>query len=121
METERVKFIEHQRKKILLLDFSNSDTEQVLKIIEAAKRLIRTKPEGSLLTLTDVTNARFDDEVGKGLKEFTLHNKPFVRAAAVVGVTGLKRIIFGAVVAFSKRKLEAFDSREQAKSWLISN
>ncbi len=119
--SERVKFIEHNRKEILLLDFSNSDTDQVLKIIEQAKRVIRTKPEKSVLTLTDVTNARFNDEVGKGLKEFTLLNKPYVRAAAVVGVTGLKRIIFGAVVAFSKRRLEAFDSREQAKSWLAGN
>jgi hypothetical protein len=121
METERVKFIRHQEKEILFLDFSNSKTEEVLKIIEDAKRVISAKPENSLLTLTDVTNARFNEEVGEGMKQFTAHNKPYVKAAAVVGITGLKRIIFGAVMAFSKRNLQSFDDVEQAKHWLVNN
>jgi len=121
METERVKFIKHQTRDILFLDFSNSGADEVLKILEDAKRVIRNKPHQSLLTLTDVTNARFNEEVGEGMKQFTLHNKPYVKAGAVVGITGLKRIIFGAVMAFSKRKIEAFDDLEQAKNWLMAN
>ncbi len=121
METDRVRFIRHQQKDILLLDFSDSGADDVLKIIADAKRVIGTRPEQSLLTLTDVTNARFNDQVGEGMKELTAHNRPYVRAAAVVGVTGLKRIIFGAVMAFSKRNIQSFESREQAKSWLITN
>ena len=121
METDRVKFIKHREKEILLLDFSNSGTDEVLKIIEDAKRVISTKPENSLLTLTDVTNARFNEEVSDGMKQFSAHNKPYVKAAAVVGITGLKKIIFGAVMAFSKRNLESFDDVEQAKRWLADN
>jgi hypothetical protein len=121
LETDRVKFIKHREKEILLLDFSNSRTDEVLKIIEHAKRVISSRPENSLLTLTDVTNARFNDEVGDGMKRFSAHNKPYVKAAAVVGIAGLKKIIFGAVMAFSKRNLESFDDREQAKHWLVEN
>ncbi len=121
METDRVKFIKHEEKDILFLDFSNTRTDEVLKIIEDAKRVISTKPENSLLTLTDVTNARFNEEVGDGMKQFSAHNKPYVKAAAVVGITGLKKIIFGAVMAFSKRNLESFDDAEQAKRWLADN
>jgi hypothetical protein len=121
LETDRVKFIKHREKEILLLDFSNSRTDEVLKIIEHAKRVISSRPENSLLTLTDVTNARFNDEVGDGMKRFSVHNKPYVKAAAVVGIAGLKKIIFGAVMAFSKRNLESFDDREQAKHWLVEN
>ncbi len=120
METERVKFIKHREKDILLLDFSNAQTDEVLTIIEDAKRVISESPEQSLLTLTDVTNARFNEQVGEGMKKFTMHNKPYVKAGAVVGITGLKRIIFGAVMAFSKRKLESFEDREQAKQWLVN-
>ncbi len=103
-----------------MLDFSNSDADQVLKIIEDAKDMIVGRPHGSLLTLTDVTNARFNERVGEGLKQFTAANKPFVKAGAVVGITGLKKILFGAVVAFSQRKLETFDDREEAKRWLVA-
>jgi hypothetical protein len=87
LETDRVKFIKHLEKEILLLDFSDSGAAEVLKIIEDAKRVISTKPENSLLTLTDVTNARFNEEVGDGMKQFSAHNKPYVRAAAVAGIT----------------------------------
>lgn len=120
METTRVKFIKHHEKEILFLDFSNSQTDEILKTIEDAKRVISARPANSLLTLTDVTNARFNEQVGEGMKHFTAHNKPFVKAGAVVGITGLKRIIFGAVMAFSKRKLEPFDDIEQAKRWLVN-
>jgi len=52
------------------------------------------------------------------MKEFVIHNKPYVVASAVVGVTGLKQIIYNAVMKFSGRKLTAFDSLAEAKDWL---
>ena len=121
MGTERVRFITHREKEILFLDFSNTLPHEVLQTIEDAKRVISARPERSLLTLTDVTNARFNEAVGDGLKQFTAHNKPYVKAGAVVGVTGLKRIIFSAVIAFSRRNIETFDDIEQAKRWLADN
>lgn len=121
MDAERVKFIKHQEKEILLLDFSDSEVNEVLTLIKQAKQVIRDRPERSLLTLTDVTNARFNQEVGEEMKQFAMDNKPYVKAGAVVGITGLKRIIFGAVMAFSRRNLESFDDREQAKHWLVNN
>jgi len=121
MKTERATFIKHKEKEILFLDFSNTQPHEVLEAIEVAKPLIRSRPAGSVLTLTDVTNARFSEAVSDGLKEFTAHNKPYVKAGAVVGVTGLKRIIFTAVMTFSRRNLETFDDIEQAKHWLANN
>ena len=121
MNKDRVKFITHRGKEILFLDFSNCKADEALKVIEDAKKAVITKPKNSLLTLTDVTDARFNDAVTNGLKELTAHNKPYVKAAAVVGITGLKKILFSAVMAFSKRNIESFSDVEQAKSWLASN
>ena len=118
---DKVRFIQHEGKKILHLDFSRSRAEDVLVTISTAKKVIAMQPERSLLTLTDVTDARFNDAVAQELKAFTAHNRPYVRAAAVVGVTGLKRIIFEAVIAFSGRKLSTFDNLEKAKQWLTEN
>jgi hypothetical protein len=64
---------------------------------------------------------RFDDRVTQQMKEFTTHNKPYVRAAAVVGVEGVKKIILNAVMLFSKRKFHTFDSIDSAKAWLVAN
>jgi len=117
----RVELIKHNGKELLFLDFSNCKPGDVFLIIDEAKKTIRTLPENSVLTLTDVTNMRFDDRVTQQMKEFTIHNKPYVRAAAVVGVEGVKKIILNAVMLFSKRKFHTFDSIESAKNWLVAN
>ncbi len=116
---QRIQFITHKGKEILQLNFTDCRIDDALLVIEAAKKVIRTAPKGSLLTLTDVTNMRFDENVTAQMKAFTAHNKPFVRAAAVVGITGVKRIIFEAVILFSQRALQACDTLEEAKEWLV--
>ncbi len=118
--SERVRFIQHEGKDILLLDFSGCMADEVLVMIDKAKDVISSQPEKSLLTLADVTDARFNERVSQDMKEFTAHNKPYVKASAVVGITGLKRIIFDAVMRFSGRKISAFDNIEEAKTWLAA-
>jgi hypothetical protein len=49
-----------------------------------------------------------------------LHNKPYVLAAAVVGITSpLMKLAYNFVMAVSKRNVPIFDTREQAMEWLI--
>jgi len=118
---ERIKFIRHNGKGIIYLDYSSCDVGEMLKAIEAGRKIIALRPGNSLLTLTDVTNARFNAEVSDKMKEYAAHNKPYVKASAVVGITGLKKIILDAVMLFSKRKFHTFDTIEQAKDWLATN
>jgi hypothetical protein len=116
---ERVRFITHQWRQILLLDFSDCGVDELLKAMDSAKKLIRAEGQSSLLILTDVTAARYNLEVVEKLKEFTNGNKPYVKASAVVGLDGMKKIIYNAVTKFSGRNIPAFDDIENAKQWLI--
>jgi hypothetical protein len=118
---KRVEFIQHQWRQVLLLDFSQCSVEEALNTIEEAKKVIRSQPEKSLLILTDVTDARYNIDVVEKLKEFTKGNEPYVRASAVVGLDGIKKIIYNAVVMFSKRTFPLFENRENALDWLIDN
>ncbi len=115
---ERVNFITHKNKKILHIDFINLKPEEAAKVIDEAKAVIRTQPPNSLLTLTDSTGLRFDDALTAKMKEYAAHNQPYVRAGAAVGITGLRKIIFSAILVFSKRNLATFDDIESAKNWL---
>ena len=117
---DRIKFIHHKGTEILHLDFAGCKADEVPPLIEYAKPLIASRPHASVRVLTDVTNARFDDTVNQRLKEFTAHNKPYIKASAIVGVTGIKKILFEAIILFSQRKIHAYDSAEAAKDWLIS-
>ncbi|MCX8092898.1 MAG: hypothetical protein N3E50_01870 [Candidatus Goldbacteria bacterium] len=116
---ERVKFIEHKGKKILFVDMSELLEEDVISVIEYSKKIIRSQPEGSLLTLTDVTHARYNAKVVSIMQEYVKGNKPYVKAAAVLGVNPIKRIIFNKIMEFSQRELFAFEDKEKALEWLI--
>lgn len=118
MSATRVIFLDDGPKRILHLNFSNAKVQDVLMAIDHAMPIIASHAPESLLILTDVSDARFDTEVGNRLKEFTSHNKPYVRASAVIGVTGLKKIMFDAINRFSGRNLRAFDNKHEAISWL---
>ena len=114
-------FITHKGKKIFFIDFSDCNAEEILSRIERTRAIIQSQPEGSVLTLTYVRNARFDRKVSQSLKEYSRDNKPFVRAAAVVGLSGLMEIILHAVVIFTRRQFSIFEDIEEAKDWLAEN
>jgi hypothetical protein len=116
---KRVKYIYHNGRQILFLDFSGCNAADFLVIIKEAEQVIRAEPPDSVLTLTNVTGAKYNLEVTKALKEFTIGNKPFVIAAAVVGLDVLKKVIYNSVMHVSGRNLLAFDDIEKAKDWLV--
>ncbi len=119
--TTRVRFIEHRGVRILLIDFSGlQQTEEILREVEVAREVVAGQRPGSLRTLTHVKGARYTPPVMDALKALTVHNKPYVTAAAVVGMEGLHRVLFRAVVLFSRRNIEAFDTVEEARDWLAS-
>jgi hypothetical protein len=119
--TSRVRFIEHRGARILLIDFSGlQKTEEILREVEVAREVVAGQPPASLRTLTHVKDARYTPPVMEALKQLTVHNKPYVTAAAVVGMEGLHRVLFRAVVLFSRRNIEAFDTVEEARDWLAA-
>lgn len=120
MIRNEIQLLEIGDKKILLFDFSNCKKEDIKPIIDDAKKWFHGKQPNSVLTLTDVTNARYDTETLNHFKDFTIHNKPYVLAAAVVGITSpLMKLAYNFVMAVSKRNVPIFDTRELAIEWLV--
>jgi hypothetical protein len=116
---ERVKFIVHKWRQLLVLNFSHCTVNEATETINEARQVIRSQPQSSLIILTNVTDAKYDLAVIEQLKAFTSNNKPYVRASAVVGLDGLQKIVYTAVTLFSKRTFPVFDNIEKAKDWLI--
>ena len=118
---ERAKFIDHKGVPILYMDVSDCTVEEAHEVIRIAAPMIRSKPEKTVLTLTYTEGSRFDIGVTQALKEFTKGNEPYVKAAAVVGVKGLQKVILDAVSLFSSREFAAFDDIEEAKEYLVKH
>jgi hypothetical protein len=118
---ERTRFEDHQGKRILLLDYSAmTDPVVAMEAIRRSMAVVAAQPRDSLLVLTDVSDSRYNAAVLQGLKELAAHNAPYVRASAVVGITGLRRIAYQAIVVFSKRTIRTCDTRDEARAWLVT-
>ena len=117
---ERTRFIEHQGHRILLLDYSDIQRgDEALPAIQRSKEVVAAQPKGSLLVMTVVRNARYNSEVLAAMKDLAAHNAPYVKASALVGMGGLHRIAYQAVILFSRRTIKTFDSEDEALDWLV--
>lgn len=120
-ETQRVRFIEHRGTRVLMIDFSGLQAaDDILREMQRAREIIRSQPHNSLRTLSNVTGARYSPPVMDAMKEFTAGNKPYVRHAAVVGMERVHRVLYRAVLLFSRRSIEIFDDLNAARDWLVS-
>lgn len=118
---DRVRFITHRGKRILLNDFSGTnDSDEVLAAIERCRALVAEEPPESLLTLTFVRDAKFSPEVTDALKQLAADNKAHVKAAAVVGEGALTRMALQMVERFSGRNLAHCDTLIEGKDWLVN-
>jgi hypothetical protein len=118
---ERTRFMDHQGKRILLLDYAGIiDPGEAASAIQESIAFVARQPKASLLVMTDVRRARYNGAVLQGMKELAAHNTPYVKASAVVGITGLLRIAYTAVLVFSKRNIRQFDEPRAALDWLVT-
>ncbi len=107
-------------KNIFFIDFRGCSTAEALATIADARAKIARCPPASVLTLTDITDGAYDDHVTDALKELAKANKPFVKASAVVGVSGLRKVIYSMIMMFSKRQMSLFSDLESARRWLAT-
>jgi hypothetical protein len=115
------KFIDHQGKKILLVDFSNCPADEVEKIARAVPDYVIVNPLGSVLELTDFTAAPFDRDAIRAVKETAVFDKPFVRKSALIGTEGLPASFYDELKSYSRRELLIFTTREEALDWLAAD
>ncbi len=114
-------WIMHKSKRVLLIDFSNSGLDQIQATIALAKPLIVRESPLSVLSLVDTTDSNFDIKISKAIQDFSAHNKPYMKMTALVGVDGLQKVIYFAVLTFTKRTNIALkNNREEALDWLVS-
>ncbi|MBN2755071.1 MAG: hypothetical protein JXR81_09475 [Candidatus Goldbacteria bacterium] len=112
--------ITYKGKRIVFNDFSNSANEEILATMKEAVELIRTQPPESVYVITDTSgSSMYNKEIAAAFKEFVAGNKPFVKMSVVVGIDGIKKVLYDAVILFSRRKnLVLMNSIDEAKEFL---
>ena len=115
----RVRFIEHKGRAILLIDFSHCQGKDMLLLLEQVRADVANHEPGTVLTLADFTGAKIDKEVATRIKEVLTLDRPYVKKSAWVGTDSVPHVFYEHFKSFSRRDFPTFQTREEAMDWLV--
>jgi len=118
---DRIRFISHEGKKVLLVDFSNCSAAEVAEVCRAVPETVTTLPRNSVLILSDFTGATLDKEAIQAMKESAVFDKPHVKKSAWMGAENFPHAFAESLRSFSRREFPAFKTREEALAWLTKD
>lgn len=116
---DRIHFIEHQGKQILLLDFSHANAHDMLLLLEYVRITVAKHGHNTLVTLGDFTGATVDHAVAMKIKEVLTLDRPFVKKTAWVGADSIPHAFMENFHNFSQREITRFITRKEAMDWLV--
>jgi hypothetical protein len=116
---ERIRFITHQQQRILLVDGSGCDANQLLDLVDEVPEHVTAEPPGSVLLLGDFTDTKFTRDVVERLKIAAALDRQHVKRSAWVFNGNIPKPLHDAVQTFSSRDIPKFESREAAMEYLV--
>jgi hypothetical protein len=116
---DRVRFITHRGKRILLIDLTSCSAEDVIERLTQVQRMVTAQPRNSVLTLCDLAGAQFSRASITRMKEVAVFDRPHVKRTAFVGAESLPQVFYQALKTFSQREFLRFETREEALDWLV--
>ena len=119
--SDRIRFITHQGKQILLVDLSHCSAAEVEKTMRELPEVVTTRPLGSVLIFSDFTAASFDADAMRVMKEAAVFDKPYVKKTAFVGAENFPQEFSKSLSSFSRREFPTFNNREEALAWLVKD
>lgn len=118
---DRIRFISHKGKRILLADASNYSAEELVQFSPLVLSRITAEPRGSVLLLADFTGSKIDKKSLETLKPALVLDRPYLKRSAWVGTENLPKIFYEHLKSFSQRELPLFKTREEAMDWLAED
>jgi hypothetical protein len=118
---DRVLFVTHQGKSILLVDVSDCSAAEVEETLRAVPDFVTTRSLGSVLTLSDFTGASFDAEAIRVIKETAVFDKLYVKKSAFTGIESFPKGFYEDLKSFSRREFPPFKTRGEALTWLVKD
>ena len=116
----RMKWLTHKGKDILYEDYTNLTGEQIARLVPAITKITEEKDYKDILLLLDFTNSFANKEATNAFGESGKVSKDRLKKTAVLGITGVKKVLLNFVNRVAKVDAKPFSSEEEAKEWLIS-
>ena len=79
----RIRFISHKDKRILLVDCSNCSVEELEELAPLVPARVTAEPRGSVLLLADFTGAKFDKKLVETIKPGLVFDRPHLKRSEI--------------------------------------
>jgi hypothetical protein len=117
---DRVRFITHREQRILLVDFTDCNPEEVAVVADNVPDTVMQEPLGSVLLLADFSRAQFTRDAVERVKVAAALDQPHLKRSAWVLTENLPKAMYDSVRSFSAREIPIFTTREEALEYLVS-
>ncbi|MBN1799738.1 MAG: hypothetical protein JW822_14270 [Spirochaetales bacterium] len=118
---QRIYWLKYGEKKILYCDYSNIDTQEILKLFTKSNNVVLNSKE-KILMLTDFSDVKIDKVIIQRLKDAEARAvAKKVGKTAVLGISGIKRQILNFYNATTGSNAKAFSNRKDALRWLAES
>jgi hypothetical protein len=116
-----VSWINYKGKKILFVDYNGANSEkELLNILYEEIEILKDETQRQFI-LVNIGNSysteKYRQEVNRLTKEVVRHK---TEKSAIIGMVGIKKLIFGAMIKLSDGHVKLFDNEEDAKKWIVS-
>jgi hypothetical protein len=111
----------HKGKKVFYADYSNMNPEELSVEGASIVSVLSKMPKDSVLSLVDVRGTFGTRDAMNILKGITSKTKFYVHKRAVIGITGVQKILLKALNQFVGQNSVSFDSVDEALEWLIQD
>jgi len=114
--------IVHRGKTLLYFDYRGLDDQGLIQQLREnvdAVEALAAGGEQLLLGLSDFRGAYASPEILEAITKGAIRTKNLVKASAVLGVTGGKRVLLDLLNRSTGMGARPFDDIEEAKEWLV--
>ena len=118
---ERIRFIDHQGQRILLVDLSHCETVELPTLVDRVPPIVTAEPPGSVLLLADFTGSTPTREMMERVKIAAAIDRKHIKRSAWVFNGNVPKPLHDAVQMFSSREIPKFESREKAMDFLVGS
>ena len=116
---DRICVITHQGHRILLVDFSGCQADEVAKIADLVPNAVAQEPSGDVLLLADFSNTQLSRDAMERIKIAAAFNRRHLKRSAWVLTGNLPKPAHNSVERFSTREIPVFATRDDALAYLV--
>lgn len=118
---QNVTVVSRGATQVFVVDFSHCDPGRYGPIVQEAERTLCRQPLRSVRVVTVFQDVSFDMSTVKEMQKYASTVMPHLKKCALVGIDGMKKVVFGGIKPLFTIPVELFGDVESAQAWVAQD